>query len=300
MKRFTFVLAIFLPVLTQARLLEKVVGVVGEDVITLSEIDHTKKSFTGRANIAPLIYEAGKDSTKEILDSKIKIYIIKEKLRELAIIVDDDTVESRINSIEKSQGVTRDFLVSYLQSQGLNFSEYFDLIKNMIEISYFNQRVIAPLISISDQEVETYYRNNIAGKYSTYNYKVVDFVVPEKTFKSLNEAKVIEGLKFYQKNGDFPEFLKGIDSSNLEFSSSNLSTEMNNVLSRTPKNSFSSPVKISDVFHIFYVLKKGKTSNFNFEKNKEQLKMQLSINKSAETLEKWIENERENYYIKYF
>lgn len=283
-----------------AKILDKIVAVIDDELITLSEVNHIKKSYTARKNIAPLIFDSEKGNTKNILNSIIKTYMIRKKLSELGIVVDDETVDSRVSQIEKSQNVTRNFLVNYLKSQGLEFEDYFQLIKNMIEISYFNQKVISPLVSVSDQEVKNFYSGKIAGKVNSFKYKVIDFNISESSLKNVSDAELLTLLSEYKESGNKPDKISAIESSELEFESSSLTPQISKTLSNVKNKNFSKPITINGTKHIFYMLNKKTINNFKLSKNKSVVKNQLLMTKSKETLDKWINNERSNYYIKYF
>ena len=81
----------------------------------------------------------------------INRFLIRAKLEELGYVVDDDQVEGQIKSTEDRLRLNRAALLSFLQSNGLTFDEYFEVIRESIEFNIFFSRVIQPLITVTDQ-----------------------------------------------------------------------------------------------------------------------------------------------------
>ncbi len=283
-----------------AKLVDKVVAVIDDQIVTLSEVTRIKRNYPARALIASLVYERKKDSTQNILDSMVKVFVIRKKLTELGIIIDDESVESRVKQIEKSQGVTRDFLVSYLNQQNLSFDEYFELIKQMMEVSYFNSKIISPLVSVSDQEIKNFYSDAKATGGTSFTYEVVDFAISDKILKLHNKKQIVSILKKYQTSGLLPSEFAEMSTNKLSLEGQNLNPKISSVLKKTGPKSFSETLVLDGIVHVFYVESKKTSSSSSFTKNKNQLRQQLMIKKSKETINKWVDNERANYFIKYF
>ncbi len=284
----------------QARLVDKVVAIIDSDIITLSEVKRIKKNFQARSMIASLVYEQKSKNTQSILDAMVKVYVIRKKLTELGIVIDDESVEGRVKQIEKAQGVTRDFLVSYLDQQNLSFKEYFELIKQMMEVSYFNSKIIAPLISVSDQEIKNFYSDAKSSGGTSLTYNVVDFALNDKILKLHSKKKIIEILKKYRTTGTLPSEFSEMATNKLTLESQSLNPKINNVLKKTRPKSLSETLVLDGIVHVFYVESKKTSASSRFKKNKEQLRQQLMIKKSKDTINKWVANEKENYFIKYF
>lgn len=299
MKRL-LLLSIFAVSSIHAALVDKVVAIIDDQIVTLSEVSRIKKNYPARAMIASLVYEQKGDSTEGILNSIVKVFVIRKKLSELGIIIDDESVENRVKQIEKSQGVTRDFLVSYLKQQNLGFNEYFELIKQMMEVSYFNSKIISPLVSVSEQEIKNFYSGSGSSGGTTFTYDVVDFALSENILKVYNKKQVVEALKKYQISGTLPSEFSEMSTNKLTLESQNLNPQINKILKQTKPKDLSETLVLDGNVHVFYVESKKAGASSNFKNNKDSLKQQLMIKKSKDTINKWVANEKENYFIKYF
>lgn len=73
-----------------ARLLDKMVAVFNDKVITLSQLKRVNQNLAARRNISPGVYTKIKYNDAEISKIIIRRYMTREKLAELGYIINDD------------------------------------------------------------------------------------------------------------------------------------------------------------------------------------------------------------------
>ena len=282
-----------------SKLLDKVAGVINDKIITLSEIKRIHKTLPARAEISPLIFESKKISNEEILDILIRIFIIKDKLSELGFVINDDSVESTITDTEKRLGLRRAQLLKFLNQKGISFEEYFELIRVTKEYNIFVQRIIAPLVSITEQDLKNYYyANNKNSKTLSFKYNVVDFYfnqneVPKNQIKHLPKI-----LAEYQRSGNIPPAFKDFQTNNLgSVSDDDLPSDLSKTLQSTNENEFSKPFIRNNLIHSFFLKSKELTESADYLEKKEFIYNQLFMQKSDAIIDSWFEKERFNYYI---
>ena len=61
-----------------AKLIDKIAGVINEKVYSLSELQRVKSTVEARREISPLIYNKSKYSEQEVLDLLQRQFIIKD------------------------------------------------------------------------------------------------------------------------------------------------------------------------------------------------------------------------------
>jgi peptidyl-prolyl cis-trans isomerase SurA len=189
-----------------ATLIDKVAGVINDNVYTLSEVTRVQNTLDIRKEIAPFIYKDKSSSQGDILRLMQNKFIIKDKLSELGFVISDDAVESRIKETEKSLRLNRPELLQFLKSKGISFNEYFELLREAMEYSVFQRRIIAPLVTITDQELKNFYYNmNSSNKALSFKYKVVDFTLPENKVLKSDLDRLPAILETYKKTGNIPQ-----------------------------------------------------------------------------------------------
>lgn len=282
------------------KLLDKIVAVVNTKVISLSELQRMQDTLDARREISPIIYTESKYQLKDLLNIMIKSFIIRDKINAQGYVINDDAVESRIKMTEERLGLKRADLLQFLKTKGVTFEEYFEIIRETMEYNIFAQRIIAPLISVTEQEIKNeYYRRNTTNNALSFKYNLVDFYIDEKQLVDKNENKFLTILKDYQLTGRLPEEYRGLESNNLEnLSEDALPKNLASVLKTTAEGSFSKAVSIEGRLHVFYVQKKDLVESQDFQKFKEMIQNDIFTTKGKSVSSNWFDREFSNYYIR--
>ena len=169
-----------------------------------------------------------------------------------------------------------------------------------MEYNIFAQRIISPLISVTEQEIKNeYYRRNTANSALSFKYNLVDFYIKEDKLVENNKNKFMAVLKDYQLTGKLPEEYKDLETNNLDgISEDSLSKELKAALKSTAEGSFSTPVSLTGYTHVFYVQKKDLVESQDFQKFKEQIQNEIFMEKGKSVSRNWFDREYSNYFIK--
>lgn len=282
------------------KLLDKIVAVVNTRVVSLSEIRRMEDTLEARREVSPIIYSEKAYDQKKLLDIVIKSYIIRDKINAQGYVINDDAVEGRIKMTEERLGLKRSDLLQFLKSKSLTYEEYFEIIRETMEYNIFAQRVIAPLISVTEQEIKNeYYRRNTTNNALSFKYNLVDFYIDESKLVDKNESKYLAVLKDYQLTGKLPEEYRDLESNNLDaLNEDGLSKDLAKVLKTTSEGSFSKAISLNGYLHVFYVQKKDLVESQDFLKFKDQIQNEIFMNKGKSVSTNWFDREYANYYIK--
>ncbi len=282
------------------KLLDKIVAVVNTRVISLSEISRVQETLDARREISAAVYTEKKYDQKELLNILIRSFIIRDKINAQGYVINDDAVESRIKMTEDRLGLKRADLLTFLKGKGLTYEEYFEIIRETMEFNIFAQRIIAPLISVTEQEIKNeYYRRNSTNNALSFKYNLVDFYIPESKLIDKDENKFLAVLKDYQLTGKLPEEYKDLESNNLDdLNEDGLSPELGKILKQASEGSFSKGISLNSHLHVFYVQKKDLVESQDFLKNKELIQNDIFTSKGKSVTTNWFDREYSNYYIK--
>ena len=284
----------------QDKLLDKLVAVVNTRVISLSEIQRMEETLPARQEVSPVVYSEKKYSQKELLDIIIKSFIIRDKINAQGYVINDDAVESRIKMTEERLGLKRADLLQFLKTKNLTYEEYFEVIRETMEYNVFASRIIAPLISVTEQEIKNeYYRRNSSNNALSFKYNLVDFYIKESDLVDKKEDSFLAVLKDYQLTGKLPEEYRNLESNNLDnLSEDALSKELGAILKNTSEGSFSKASSIGGYMHVFYVQKKDLVESQDFTRAKEMIQNDIFMTKGKSVTTNWFDREYVNYYIK--
>jgi len=285
-----------------ARLLDKILAVVNDSVITHSQVKRIRNNITARENIFPQVYDKKKYTDKTIVNILLEGKLIRHKLGAIGYVISDDQVESQIKGTEKRLGLNRKALLQFLKSNATTFDEYFEIIRSTIEYNIFVSRVISPLISITDQEIKnTFFKMNRGNKTLAFKYNLIDFSINQRLIKKSNVKYLKKTLKKYHATGELPEAYSELQTNLIDdISEGGLTRKIKKALKQTDEGEFSNPVKINNDYHVFFVKKKDLVESDLYIQNKKSIHTKL-FNKSLKNVTKlWYAREASNHYIKYF
>ena len=298
--RFFFVFTIFCSLNAEAKLLDKISAIVDDNIITMSQVNRIVNNLAIKRNVAPMIYDKASYTASEILQISINKYLIRAKLAEIGYTITDDQVEAQIKQNQDRLGVDRRSLMGFLKQQGTSFDEYFEALREAIEYSYFVNRVISPMISISEQDVKnTYYKNNIKDSRMNFKYTLIDYGISLDDIGKPVKGQMEEVVKQYRINGVLPEAYSTLTVNNLDdITEEGITSEFRNLLKSTDEGGLTTPIVINNKYHVFYLAKKDLVETEAFASQKDKIKDQLFEKSVKAEIAVWFERERNKHYIK--
>lgn len=283
-----------------AKLLDKIAAIVDDNIITLSQINRTSNNIAIKKNVAPMVYDQNSFTSAELLNISINKFLVRAKLSEIGYTITDDQVEAQIKSNQDRLGVDRKSLMNFLKQQGTSFDEYFETLREAIEYSYFVNRIISPMISVSEQDIKnSYYKNNMNDSRMNFKYSLVDYAIGKDIMPKLTKGQMEDVVKQYRINGVLPEEFSALTVSNLDdISEEGLSNDLRSLLKGTDEGAMTAPILLNGQHHIFYVAKKDLVETEAFAKQKDQIKDQLFEKAVKAETAIWFEREKNKHYIK--
>ncbi len=298
--RFFFVFVYFCTLSAEAKLLDKISAIVDDNIITMSQVNRVVNNLGIKKNVAPMIYDKSSYTAAEILQITIHKYLIRAKLAEIGYTITDDQVEAQIKQNQERLGVDRNSLMGFLKQQGTSFDEYFEALREAIEYSYFVNRVISPMISVSEQDVKnSYYKNNIKDSRMNFKYTLIDYGISLDDIGKPVKGQMEEVVKQYRINAVLPEAYSTLSVNNLEdISEEGITTEFKNLLKGTDEGSLTSPIIINNKYHVFYLAKKDLVETEAFLSQKDKIKDQIFDKSVNAEIKVWFDREKNKHYIK--
>lgn len=287
---------------TQAKLLDKIIAVVDSKIITLSQVKRIQSSLGPRRNISPLIFDKAEFSNKEVVQLLIQRQIIRDRLGEMGYVVSDEQVEAQIKETESRLGLNRDRLLNFLNSNNVTFDEYFELVRETYEFNIFNQRVIRPLISVTEQEIKnTFYKENQNNKALSFKYTLVDFSLTKSAFKKGMLKRFKSVLKKFQSDGGLPDQYSKVSTEMFaDIAEDGLTKSLKRHLKKTNEGSFTNPILIGSEYHVFFVKKKDVVESEIYQQSKPRIRNVLYSKLAGGIRNLWFKREVNKHYVKYF
>ncbi len=148
----------------QARLVEKIVALVGDDVILDSEIKERSAPFM--AEIAAITNQPQRAARaaalqREMLDRLIDEKLILQQATEMKLSVTSEEIDRTIEQIKKDQGLSDQQLREALGQQGMNMASYRQELRKQLVRMKIIQIAVNGKVNVSDTDVQSYYDRNM-------------------------------------------------------------------------------------------------------------------------------------------
>ncbi|MFN3406546.1 MAG: SurA N-terminal domain-containing protein [Caldimicrobium sp.] len=284
---FAVFIFIFNPLNLPATLHNKIVAVVGDEILTLYELDQMLASYLKQLEGKSLSAEEKnklKDKLrKELLDQWVEDTLIGLEAKKYGIKVTDEELQTFIkeNLGTASQEIT---------------SEEKEKIRDRLRKIKFIQIIVRERIVIPESEIKKAYEDYVKKHDSIPKYKlevlllmdkqkaeeIYDLALKGKTFKELAQQN-LEGIQYLAET----------------FKESELDRALLEEIKNLKPGEILPPKKRGEQYQIIKLLKKEEEIP-SYEEIKKELYEELFQQKAKEFLEKWIKELKESKFIKIY
>lgn len=209
---FVSVLAcLLMPSPGSAQLLDRIVAIVDEDIITSTELDREVANIKQQQRAQGLHLPPDQLLTGQVLESLIIRSIQQQLAKSNGITVDDNTLNLAIRNIARQNDMTLTQFHAALSKDNIDFEDFRESIRDEITFRRLRQRFVDSQITVSDQEIDNFLANERAqGEASTEEYRLghILIAVPEgATSEQIRAArtKAQSVLDKLHQDADFQE-----------------------------------------------------------------------------------------------
>ncbi len=283
------------PSMVQAKIVDRIVAVVNDEIITLSDLRVAQKKMDQK--VLP----------KDLLNALIEDKLTRQLVKKLRLTPETEEVESQINAILKQQGLTRKELLEFLKNRGLTYKEYQQNIQKSMENERLLEREIKSSINIKEQDIRSYYYSHIKDVTSkkTYHIRQLFFSIePPHDFET-QKAMSNKAYEESKKGKSLDQIAKDIGDtasiSDLGFIEEvDLNDQFKNTINLLEVNQISRPVVTKAGIHILELkaIKEEKSKDFSEAKN--DIQKILYEKEFKKILTRWLKTKKEQAHIKIF
>jgi peptidyl-prolyl cis-trans isomerase SurA len=178
----------------QARVVEKIVALVGDDIVLQSEVeDRAAPLMAEIAAIAnPTEREARTNAIRrEVLERLIDDQLLAQQATELKLTVGNDEIDRAIEQIKRDYSLTDEQLKDELRKQGLSMATYRQNTKKEILKYRVINIAVGSKINVGDSEVQSYYDRHMKSANVQMRASHIFIAIPE----GADNATVVEREK---------------------------------------------------------------------------------------------------------
>ncbi len=283
----------------QAATAEKVVAVVNNRIITLSELHQEIKDV--RTNPEAEI------TSREVLDAMIDRILLDQQAVARKISVSDEEVKAIVKSQQEAMGLDEEAIAKELKKQNMTEELFHRQWKYQIVSRRLLDSVTQGSIAVTDEEIEEYHKKHY-GEEDTGGYekqtKIAHILINQETENALSKAE--EVLELAKSGHPFAQLARtySMDESSAQnggllgyFVKGDLVTEMESAVEQTEINGIAGPVKTSRGYHIVKVLERIEDGESSVSRYGDRIKHQLYMEKVERFITSWLEDIKKKSYI---
>ena len=186
-----------------------IAAVVNDELITLRELDREYalllKEQEKRGPVSPDVAARLK---RDLLAAMIDKKLIKQKLKELNIVISEEEVRQSIEDIKRQNKMSQEALTAALLAQGISFDQYRAQMKEELERIRLMSQEVKSKIQVGEREIREYYDANSAAfsEEPTYRARHIFLKVDKKASNDEIKkimAKAADVMAEAKNNSDF-------------------------------------------------------------------------------------------------
>jgi peptidyl-prolyl cis-trans isomerase SurA len=291
-----------------------IAAIVNDDVITIYEVNREyatilqeEEKRTGQ----PLSPEALKTLKQDLVTALIDRKLIKQKIKELNIVISEEEVRQSIEDVKKQNKLSQEALASALLAQGLTFDQYRAQIKEQLERLRLMSQEVKSKIQVGEKEIRDYYDANLSQYTEEPTYRARHIFLKIAKDASNDEIKkvMLKAASVMAETGsgsDFAEMAKKYsddpgaakDGGDLgTFKKGDMLPEIENAVLAMKPGEISELVTSTAGFHIIKLEEKIAGKVKPFEAVRGLIDDQLYRKKSEERFKQWAEDLRKSATI---
>lgn len=291
---FCSLISIWSPV--GAKTVDKIVAVVGDQVITLYDLDRAMapnlESIRSSAD-PTLAFQIAKRQTLEDLISRA---LLKQAIAAAPVEVNDQDLIRALGNILAQNRITLDQLKAELAAKGISFESYKEQLREEIKQVKFIQQNLARKVQISQQDLEDYFQKhwekfqtNVEVKFVRRVYPQEEILNPKKLQgllkKIRKEVEKARGLKHLEGEIEGPTPLRG------------LGPELRSALRSMEVLEISDPVSTPQAIYVVQLLEKKGWDPQGFERQRAAIEQALYQERLEQEIQNYVMGLRQKAYI---
>ena len=297
----------------QARPVDRIVAVVNDQIITLSDIDRFRKRIGSGGLVddallkltdTPALMRDRNLLLNHLIDEKLLDSEVKRKGLEVTI----ERVEQEIRTIAKNNQISRQQLKEALDAKGVTMSQYQDFIKTSLERQSLIEKEVTSKIRITDEDISSYY----LAKKGPSGAQIFEFTLAHIVFTpknggdaaALNRAKSVEEKlksgqsfdKLAEQYSEDPSFTKGglLGS----FKAGEMAKEIEDAVRKVGPGEVTPIVKTPMGYHLIKILKRTLVSDPKLDEQREEIRRTLYADAFKKQFRLWLNQRRDESFIK--
>lgn len=298
---------------------DRVVAVVNDDVILQTELEKAGGEYFERIRMkAPAgeVESAIEKARGEVLSSLIDNMIVKQKAAELGITVEEAEIDNAIAQILSDNNATLEQFRKELAKVNVSMQDYRNNLRNQILQSRVVGQQVRSRIVIVEEDIREYYEKEYTQEKGESGYYILQIGFNWKNLVTLDgvsqeearekaeaiRARVLAGESFGELARSYSDFPSATDGGNLGLiKKDEMAAYMRDIILPMHPGEISKIIETDNTFQFFKLLSVRDGDlviKAPYESVKDEIREILYRQEMEKDYKAWVENLREQAYIK--
>lgn len=307
--------SLLFPLQVSSEVVDKVVAVVNDDIITQSELNEEVSGIYKqllRKNPEQSLLAAMDEARERALDAMIDEHLVHQRAKQLRVSVRDEEIDEAYDRMKVKLRVTDEQFIDKLEKSGLTKEGYRKKLKSSILQSKLLSVDVRSKIVISDEMVVDYYDENYTSKIDKGSYYILQMGFTwdakkqeskKEAFARANRVKTLaEGGKDFKKLAkQFSDLPSAADGGDLGvFTLDDMAPVMADAITKLNPGGISEIIEMGSGYQFFKLLSGDESkivASESYEAVEEEIREKLYQEKLETAYQDWVRKLKEEAYI---
>ena len=298
-----------------AEVLDRIVAVVNEDIILLSELNDRMTPYAQRIRQQGFALEQERQMLfkmrEEMLNRMVDEKLTDQEIKRNGIQVDESEIDNAIESIKKNNYFTDEDLRQFLEREEMTMEQYRDQIKEQVQRTRLINYKVKSKIVITEEEIQAYYDGHpeIYGGKISYHLRNILIRAPDYATESEKQAvyqqmqqlrsQIEAGASFEDLARTSSQSPTAADGGNLgEFEKETLSPQIQAALDGLEEGQISAVLDTDQGFQLFYIEAVNRSEGIPLDSVRGEIQQKLFKEVVDKKFISWLEDLRSQSHIK--
>jgi peptidyl-prolyl cis-trans isomerase SurA len=295
------VLIILFPFISNCEIVDRVIAIVNDDIITLMELEkyvHVEKH--GKFVSVNEYFRNIKLLQK--IDTLTENLLIKQQAKKLKIDVSEKEIDLIVNNIKKQYLITEDELKEQLKKDNVNFQDFIDGLRTNVLRTKVLSQVISPEVLVRDSDLIEFYNTHVTD-YKEEEYKLKQIFISNNQNDAQNKimtaySQLKEGKPFESVAKEFSVDPSGPDGGDIGFvKSEDLIPELRGAVRTLTPGTYTNIIRTPYGFLILKLIEIKKGDTIAFETVKDKIHERVIQEETEKKYKDYINKLRKSSYI---
>lgn len=292
-----------LPAAGTAEVVDRIVAIVNDDIITLIELNKAIRpyaqkiesaGYTGEKK-AKILFKLRTDMLSRMVDRKLT----DQEVRKLRLTVTDKEVDAAIERLKQAQMMTQEDLDKALEQDGMDFAQYREKIREEILRPKLINYSVKSKVIVTDGEISDYYKAHAADYAGVREYHLFNILVTQENLLDTLRTRLADGDDFKALAREFSEAPNAGDGGDLGvFRMETLSDQLKAAIAGLGMGEHTDVIPTDQGYQIFFLESILAPQGQTLDQVKDEIARKLYDEIVEEKFGSWLDSLREKSYIK--